>query len=301
MEPVEIAVLCILLVIIAALIGYIVVMKMQIRNFNKRVRRLLEQDYDEMIKVDMYDKDIVRLAESMNSHVFRQRKLAGDYIRDREILANLVSGISHDFRTPLTASIGYLQMIDKSDELKSDKNREYLKIALEKNNYLKKLSDDFFDISKMGRRVQRDINIERIRLSSLLEERMLEQFEWINERGITPNINIDKDVYIDADIHDIDRILYNLFSNSQKYAVGTLGISLNSREMVVSNGIADECEIKADKVFEPFYRGVSRNKEGSGLGLYVVKCLADEYGFDVSADVVDKTFVFKMTIKPADS
>lgn len=301
MEPVEILVLCILLFIIFVLVIYLVAIKRQIATFSRKVSRLLDPEYEEIIKVDMFDRDIVDLANNLNKHVFRQRKIASDYLEDKKKLDTLVTGISHDFRTPLTASIGYLQMIQKSDELKSKKNQEYLKIALDKNIYLKQLSDDFFDISKMGRSVNRDINIEKIRLSCVLEERLLEQFEWINKRQIVPEINIDKDVFIEADVHDIDRIIYNLFSNCQKYAVSTISVSLNKEELVITNGIADECEIEPENVFEPFYRGASRNKEGSGLGLYVVKCIASEYGYKTSAELNDKKFTIRIEFHPGDT
>ena len=52
----------------------------------------------------------------------------------------VISGISHDFRTPLTASLGYLQMIEKTGEL-SPQNAKYLAVAIQKNQYLKELSD----------------------------------------------------------------------------------------------------------------------------------------------------------------
>lgn len=297
MEPVEILVLCILLFIILLLILYIVILKMQMKSFSKKVENLLDDEYEEIIKVDVFDKDIVNLATIMNKHVFRQRKLASDYIADKEALNNLVSGISHDFRTPLTASIGYLQMIEKSGEIKEQKNQEYLRIAIDKNKYLKQLSDDFFDLSKHENGAKRDVVVERIHLASMLEETLLEQFSWISEKNITPEVRIDSNVYIEADKHSIKRIIDNMFSNAQKYAIKKLRVELTKDHLIISNGIADESEIDIDHVFEPFYRGVSRNKEGSGLGLYVVKYLADEYGFDVRAKIENREFTIILDIK----
>jgi signal transduction histidine kinase len=48
------------------------------------------------------------------------------------------------------------------------------------------------------------------------------------------------------------------------------------------------------KIFEPFYRGESRSKNGSGLGLYVVKCLATAMGYEVEAKVAEDVFEVKM-------
>ncbi len=301
MEPIEILGLCILLFVILLLVAYIVILKLQINKFTKKVDELLDQEYNELIKIDTFDKSIVDLAKSMNKHVFLQRKLASDYIEERKKLNNLVSGISHDFRTPLTASIGYLQMIQKSGVITDTKNQEYLRIAIDKNMYLKQLSDDFFDVSKMSVKASREVNVEKVLLSSILEERLLEQFDWINDRGIVPEINIDSDVYIDIDKHDIDRVIYNIFSNCQKYAVSTLKVLLTKEKLVISNGVMDSNEIDADKVFEPFYRGVSRNKEGSGLGLYVVSCIANEYGFGIEASLVKNEFAISIVFDKKES
>ena len=57
-----------------------------------------------------------------------------------------------------------------------------------------------------------------------------------------------------------------------------------------TNDIEADNEIDIDHVFDAFYRGNSRQKEGAGLGLYVVKCLADKLGHVVSAEVKDKQF-----------
>jgi signal transduction histidine kinase len=54
-------------------------------------------------------------------------------------------------------------------------------------------------------------------------------------------------------------------------------------------------EIDITRVFEPFYKPVSRNKGGSGLGLYVVKCLSDKLGIEAKAEF-DKNGFFRITV-----
>ena len=60
---------------------------------------------------------------------------------DRQSVKMMVAGISHDFRTPLTAAMGYMQMVRRSPEI-TEKNGEYLDIAIDKTKYLKDLSDN---------------------------------------------------------------------------------------------------------------------------------------------------------------
>lgn len=64
-----------------------------------------------------------------------------------------------------------------------------------------------------------------------------------------------------------------------------------------TNDIEADNEIDIDHVFDAFYRGNSRQKEGAGLGLYVVKCLADKLGYTVVAEVRDKQFSVMLRIK----
>ena len=61
----------------------------------------------------------------------------------------------------------------------------------------------------------------------------------------------------------------------------------------ISNDMGGE-SLCAEKVFEPFYRGESRSKNGSGLGLYVVKCLATAMGYEVEAKVAEDVFEVEM-------
>ena len=86
-------------------------------------------------------------------------------------------------------------------------------------------------------------------------------------------------------------IFTNFFSNARKYADTRISVCLQQDADGVS--ITFTNDIEADNeidVFDAFYRGNSRREEGAGLGLYVVKCLADKLGHVVSAEVKDKQF-----------
>ena len=89
-------------------------------------------------------------------------------------------------------------------------------------------------------------------------------------------------------------IFTNFFSNARKYADTRISVCLQQDADGVSitftNDIEADNEIDIDHVFDAFYRGNSRREEGAGLGLYVVKCLADKLGHVVSAEVKDKQF-----------
>lgn len=113
----------------------------------------------------------------------------------------------------------------------------------------------------------------------------------------------------------MERMIDNIFSNARKYAVSELIVSLEELgdrvRLVVENDIDKNMKIDADRVFEPFYRseqepgsmwaeddGRISNYGGSGLGLYIVKQLADSIGIDVKAKTSGHRFAIEILITP---
>lgn len=282
---------CLLVILIVLLWKYFS-LKKNIRHFSQELEKLKDNDYRQPVKVTDFDRDLVKLAVKVNEHTDIQRQLGVEYEERKKQLGTVISGISHDFRTPLTASLGYLQMIEKSGEL-SDKNAEYLGIAIQKNQYLKELSDEFFELTKIENGGE-ELSIEEINLSNLLTEAVLEQHSWIAERNIKTNFEIYDGIVTQADVHCLTRILNNLMSNAQKYTADSFGVMLKQAgdrvTFCVSNTLADSTSLNIDRVFEPFYRMDARTAGGSGLGLYVVKLLCDRLGWSVSAELNDYHF-----------
>lgn len=287
-----------LFAILTFLLWKYVSLKHNIRSFSQELEKLKNSDYRQPVKVTDFDKDLAELAVKVNEHTDIQRQLGNEYEQSKRQLGTVISGISHDFRTPLTASLGYLQMIEKSGEL-SEKNAEYLGIAMQKNRYLKELSDEFFELSKIENGGE-DLNIEEINLSNILTETVLEQHSWIEARNISADFEISDCIMIQTDVHCLTRILSNLMSNAQKYTADSFGVTLKQdgdRVMLrVSNTLADSTSLDIDRVFEPFYRMDARTAGGSGLGLYVVKLLCDRLGWTVCAELNDKFFSVTITI-----
>ena len=281
-----------LLVILAVLFWKYISLKRNIRRFSQELEKLKDNEYRQPVKVTDFDRDLVELAVKVNEHTEIQRKLGVEYEERQKQLGTVISGISHDFRTPLTASLGYLQMIEKSGEL-SEKNAEYLAIVMQKNKYLKELSDEFFELTKIENSND-ELQLEEVNLSNLLTEAVLEQHSWIADKNIATDFEISDGIMIQADVHCLTRILNNLMSNAQKYTVDSFGVTLKQDgdrvTLCVSNTLADSTAIEIERVFEPFYRMDSRTSGGSGLGLYVVKLLCDRLGWTVKADLNDNVF-----------
>lgn len=267
-------------------------LKKDIRHFSKELECLKDDNYRQPIKINDFDKDLVKLAVGINEHTEMRQQIRNEYEQSKNRFGKIISGISHDFRTPLTASLGYLQMMEKSGEL-SSANMEYLSIVKQKNQYLKELSDEFFEMTKLQQDEEK-CELEDVNLSNFLTEVLLEQHTWIEKRGIETAFDIAEGIRIQTDPHYLARIINNIFSNAQKYSEERFEVILKREDeqvvLRVCNMFADGVTIDVNRVFEPFYRMDSRTENGSGLGLYVVKLLADKLSWKVATETQNGIF-----------
>lgn len=273
--------------------------KRQIRSFARAVMKRKDSDWNQPVCVDYFNKDIVELAEVLNLYTDRHKELEKQYEWDKRQLKNVIAGISHDFRTPLTAAKGYLQMLEKSAHL-DGKEKEYLDIAMEKLAYLKSLSDDFFELSSLEAKEEAEFSV--LNVGNFLSECILQQYGWIEERGIRTDFQLpESDVFVETDAHDLMRMMENLFSNVRKYVKSYVGVNVfcegDTLVILMENDLEGMEVPDTERVFESFYRDSARSNEGSGLGLYVVACLAKRLGIETDAECTEGMFRIRLKIK----
>lgn len=262
--------------------------KRQMRAFATDIKKRMQTDDNHPVSVDYFGRDVTALAEALNGYTDLQKEQLLLYERDRRYLKNLIAGISHDFRTPLTAGLGYLQMLEKSGGLHGE-NAKYLQIAMEKLRFLKHLSDDFFEVSALDAKLS-DAVFAQVNLNNLLSECILEQHMWIEASGLTVDFLLpEQDVLIFSNAHYLKRMVDNMFSNARKYAKSFLNLSVSMTEdrvvVTMENDMEKGTSLDVGQVFDAFYRGDSGSKQGSGMGLYVVKILSERLGYLVSAGI----------------
>ena len=290
--------ICLLVTLIVLLYRH-VLLKSNIKRFSSYLDDVKHGKIDCPVTVSTFDKDIITLANEVNAQIAIRKKLANDFDKNKQQLKNIISGISHDFRTPLTASLGYLEMIEKSGDL-SEKQSAYLHIVIQKNLYLKELSDEFFDLTMVNNNAK-EIAFEQINLSNVLTDTLLEQHTWIEDRKIRTEFDIADGIIIKTSPHYLERIINNLMSNASKYTLDMFGVYLKRENGVIKlkvyNTLSDSNSVDTNKVFEPFYRMDSRTSSGSGLGLYIVDHISELLGYTVTATKDDNVFSVEIIIK----
>lgn len=289
-----IVILCSLFLCIIVLLIKVFTLKKQINIFSKKIRERNIEDSHEMFKVITFDKDVLGLADALNEDDNKQKKIYAELIRDRDKMNYLVSGISHDFRTPLTASLGYLQLIEKTGKIDDPKCLEYLRIVKEKNDYLKTLSDDFFDLSKLSGKTLDETVLSEVDLSRETEEAMLQFYDRMNDKGLNVTMNIDKGIIIRSERLSVVRIIDNLLSNSVKYSASYIDVKLIGKKLIVTNDFDMKNDFDPKLIFEPYYQGGARGENGSGLGLYVVSRLCDTLSFSKECKKENNVFTIEV-------
>lgn len=205
-------------------------------------------------------------------------------LKSRNMKTELITNVSHDLKTPLTAIITYVNLL-KEEGTTEEERKSYIEILDRKSLRLKKLIEDLFEISKAA---SGNIQIRRqqVDLAEMVKQAVLEQEDRLEEAQIDCRVSVpEKRVLIFLDGEKTYRILENLIVNVSKYALAgtrawvTLRETVDDVEIEVKNTSAQELAEDCSYLTERFVRGdSSRNTEGSGLGLAIVKSFTELQG-----------------------
>lgn len=202
-----------------------------------------------------------------------------------------LANISHELRTPLNILLSAIQLICLylRDDIELDKNKIAKKIAMVKQNCFRllRLVNNLIDVAKIDTE-NFVLNLERCDIVYIIEEITLSVKEYIENKGIMLTFDTDvEEKIISCDPDAIERILLNLISNAVKFTPpgGTIKVSIKTTEEVVQLSVIDTgIGIPYDKlkiIFEKFEQAenlLTRNNEGSGIGLSLVKSLTEMQG-----------------------
>lgn len=278
------------------LILYLVLLKKELQKIKKELEHTREQNYNRQLTVSLLDKDLTNLATELNKNLDYQKELKLKQEQAEKTLKQSISDIAHDLRTPLTVIKGNLQMIEKNEML-SPGALAYLEICQEKSDALKTMVDDFFELSVLESE-QTEVLLGKVDVTKLLMEFLIEHEAVIREHGLQPDIRLpERSIFIYADEEMLNRMFSNLLNNIIKYAKDSFEIRLEEEEseeagkenatackIIFTNELFDNRDLKVEHLFDRTYRGdKARTGSGAGLGLYIVKLLAQKQGAKVYA------------------
>lgn len=208
-------------------------------------------------------------------------KLAVDKeVKSQRMKTELITNVSHDLKTPLTAIITYVNLL--KEEKDEEKQKEYIDVLERKSLRLKVLIEDLFEISKANSQ-NVTLNVVDVDIINLFKQVKLEMEDKIAAAGLEFRCDYPEEkIVIPLDSQKTYRIFENLLVNITKYAMPhtRVYVQIFRKEgktiIRLKNISAAELNFKPEELTERFVRGdVSRNTEGSGLGLAIVKSFVE--------------------------
>ena len=192
------------------------------------------------------------------------------------------TNISHELRTPLTLIAAPIEHIVNDGNL-TKQQRNMLQIVEKNVSILMRLVNEILDFRKIQNK-KMELTLSEFELTHYLKERV-STFESIaTKRKIKVELITPAPIRLCADIYKVERICYNLLSNALKYTSegGSITIKAKSTDETVEicikdtgKGIAKE-DIK--HIFDRFYQVKNSNKDGTGIGLAIVKAFTELQG-----------------------
>ena len=231
-----------------------------------------------------FRKEIYKIQEGLKKAVTME-------VRSQRIKTELVTNMSHDLKTPLTAIITYVNLLKKED-ITEEQRKEYLEILERKSLRLKSLIEDLFEFSKANSQ-NITLNIMDVDIMNLVKQVSFEMSDKISASGLDVRMNLtDEKVILPLDSQKTFRIYENLFGNIAKYALPGTRVYVNGFRIddaviiTLKNISAQEITVEASELTERFVRGnTSRNTEGSGLGLAIAKSFMELQGGTLELEV----------------
>ncbi|EKN40181.1 sensor histidine kinase [Clostridium botulinum CFSAN001627] len=300
----------ILIIIIIILSILLLNDKIKTKRITAKLNEILKENSRERIKFYNLSTNKKELVREINIFLDKYQSISIDNKNYKEHHKKMISNISHDIRTPLTALMGYVDLLSDNCITK-EKKEEYISIIRERGTALKDLMEEFFQMAKLECN-DVEITIEKFNITEVVRKNIITFMNEINERNITPEINIgDEEIFALGDKNYTSRIITNLISNSLKYGYEgkVIGIDLKEDNKWVTLSIWDKGK-GIDKnelpyIFDRLYTGEkSRNRsfQGSGLGLSIVKNMAQHMNGSITAQSIpyEKT-IFTVKILKANS
>lgn len=244
------------------------------------------------------------MAVQIQQSIDRERKLEQSKIE-------LITGLSHDLRTPLTSISGYLNLIQNEAYRNEEEHKRFVENASQKTEQLRKLIDDLFEYTRL---INRDIQLSLRKIEwKHLAEQIIYEFEPIaNEQGLAVTKQWEADhVIVEADAEKLARAMDNLLMNALKFSQrpGEIKVRLFStkdRAILAMENMGKPISKEAEaRLFERFYKAEPSRSEGhmpsgSGLGLSIAKNIVELHGGSLSFEHRNGRFTFYIEL-PLDS
>ena len=235
--------------------------------------------------------EISELATSFN-------KMAEEIEKSEDVKNAFISDVSHELRTPMTTINGFVEGI-LDDTIPKEKHNDYLKIVHSEITRLSRLVNTFLDITRLSSD-KLVLNMVDFDICEVIRIAVIGHEPIIKEKNINVELNLDSEkCFVNADQDSITRVITNLIDNAVKFTDENKDIIIYVREVSrefeisVKNYGCGLSEEQKTMIFKRFYKvdkSRSVNKEGTGIGLYLVKNILSAHNKKINVNSVEGEF-----------
>ncbi len=235
-------------------------------------------------------------SNEFNSIMISLEKMRCELMEMQTSKNHFITGISHDLRTPVAVIKGYSEAIMDDVISSREEIKKSMNLIEQKATQLEEMIDTLINFVKLNNTEIKEKLIPQS-ITTLIQEfaKYVEITGKIFKREVKTNIHLNKDINVPLNDQLVHRSFENLLSNSIRYTqendlieINAFNVEADSKKMIImqikdSGSGIDKKDL--DYIFDIFYRGTnSRQEEGMGIGLAVVKSIMNTHGWEISVD-----------------
>ncbi len=262
-----------------------------IKAIGAAAKNFAKGDFSSRVKIHKNSYNITEIRELTNSF----NDMAFNMEKADDIKNNFISDVSHELRTPMTTIGGFVDGI-LDGTIPEERHKEYLIIVKDEISRLSSLVNSFLDVTR-GKDVNKALEFAVFDINEVIRRTLISFENKISSKQINVDVIFESDVcMVNADIDGIRQVLTNLVENAIKFTPdeGTIKITVYTRQQEVFVSIYNSgCGISQDDqkfIFERFYKADksrSINRQGTGIGLYIVKDILNRHGKDIEVKSIE--------------
>jgi len=227
--------------------------------------------------------------------------------KNSKIQREFISNVSHELRTPITLILGYSEALKM--DIDEQTKQEYMDIIISESHKMNNLISDMLDISRLQSGDKQLIK-ERFNFSELLNKIIQKHQITFNNNNISFTSSILENSNIYGDKSKLELVISNFITNSVRYVDDKKEIKMYLLEesnkyifkIYNTSKPLDKDDIK--KIWGSFYKvdkAHSREKGGTGIGLYLVKTILELHNFEYGVKNINEGVEFYIEIPKGDN
>ena len=287
-------ILCSILFLITSL-SLCIVLK-DIHELNHQINYKEQHGGQFHLSIQSNHKQMKELQKNINRLYEKNHSLEEKNNAKEKEMQTLLSALTHDIRTPLTSIRGYLDLLHETED--PSEQAHYLAIISDRLNALKEMLEDMFLYAKMS---DDDYMVKKedFLLYPLICKVLASYYQDFNKRQLPLTIHFSNEqLMLCANYEMVNRLLQNLINNALRHGQRQLEIKEQDGILTFANFIDASQSIDPDRIFDRFYTNDrSRHGQSSGLGLSIVKQIAQIHHWTIDAHLTNDQLIIQIDLR----